>query len=49
MVYAVSKIATIEDTDWSYLENTKDNRITLITCIDDKPNLRLVIQAKEIV
>lgn len=46
-VYEVSKKAVIYDTDWSYLKNTKDNRITMITCIKDKPNQRLCVQAIE--
>ncbi len=46
--YKVIKKAVIYDTDWSYLENTKDNRITMITCIKDKPNQRLCVQAIEI-
>lgn len=46
--YKVTKKVVIYDTDWSYLEKTKDNRITMITCIQDKPNQRLCIQAVEI-
>ena len=45
--YIVTKKVVIYDTDWSYLKNTKDNRITMITCIKDKPNLRLCVQAIE--
>ena len=30
------------------LENTEDNRITLITCVENRPELRRCIQAKEI-
>lgn len=45
--YVVSKKVVIYDTDWSYLETTKDNRITMITCIKDKPNQRLCVQAIE--
>jgi len=45
--YKVIKKEVIYDTDWSYLENTKDNRITMITCIKNKPNQRLCIQAIE--
>ena len=45
--YVVNKKVVIYDTDWSYLQNTKDNRITMITCIKDKPNQRLCIQAIE--
>ena len=45
--YVITKKAVIYDTDWLYLENTKDNRITMITCIQNKPNQRLCIQAIE--
>ena len=45
--YIVKEKAVIYDTDWSYLKNTKDNRITMITCIKDKPNQRLCVQAIE--
>ena len=45
--YIVTKKVVIYDTDWSYLETTKDNRITMITCIKDKPNQRLCVQAVE--
>ena len=45
--YIVTKKVVIYDTDWSYLQPTKDNRITMITCIKDKPNQRLCVQAVE--
>ena len=45
--YIVTKKVVIYDTDWSYLQTTKDNRITMITCIANKPNQRLCIQAVE--
>ena len=45
--YVVTKKVVIYDTDWSYLQTTKDNRITMITCIKDKPNQRLCVQAIE--
>lgn len=45
--YVVTKKVVIYDTDWSYLQTTKDNRITMITCIKDKPNQRLCVQATE--
>ena len=47
-IYKVCLKEVIEETNWKYLENTKDNRVTLITCIKDRPNLRLCVQAKEI-
>ena len=46
--YRIDVIAVIQDTDWMYLQNTKDNRITLITCVEDKPELRRCIQGVEI-
>ena len=46
------KIATfvggISNTDYSYLNEMGDNRITLITCIANQPSLRLCVQAVEI-
>lgn len=46
--YKIKTIEIIEDTDWSYLQETKDNRITLITCVENKPNQRLCLQGIEI-
>ena len=46
--YEVDIIEKIDSYDWSYLENTKENRITLITCVEDEPNLRLCVSGKEI-
>lgn len=45
--YKVAVSTIIKDTDWSYLEETKDNRITLITCVENEPEYRRCIQAKE--
>lgn len=45
--YLVKTIKTIDDDDWSYLEETEDNRITLITCVKGKSNKRLCVQAVE--
>lgn len=45
--YKVSLITIIDDTDWTYLENTKDNRLTLITCLENEPTKRRCIQALE--
>ena len=46
--YTVELLDVIEDTNWSYLENSEDNKITLITCVENMPNLRRCIQGKEI-
>lgn len=43
--YYVEKIDIIKNTNWSYLEKTDQNKITLITCVENKPDLRLCIQA----
>jgi sortase A len=45
--YIINKAVIITETDWSYLEPTKDNRITLITCVENKPKLRRVVQGYE--
>ena len=45
--YLVTKHVIIKDTDWSYLENTEDNRITLITCVENEPEYRRCIQGEE--
>ena len=46
-IYSVIENKIIKDTDWSLLENTKDNRITLITCVENEPEYRRCVQAKE--
>ena len=35
----------IEETDWSKLENTEETNLTLITCVENKPNKRLYVRA----
>lgn len=47
--YQVSEIKEIEETDWFMLGRTEDNRITMTTCMDEKPSKRLCVQAVEIV
>lgn len=46
--YAVETVTTIKNNDWSYLESTSDNRITLITCAAGDSSRRWVVQAVEI-
>lgn len=46
--YKITTIKQIEETDWSMLEDTEDNRITIITCVRNQPTLRLCVQATEI-
>ena len=45
--YIIDKIEIIKNTNWDNLENTKENKITLITCLEDKPEHRLCVQATE--
>lgn len=45
--YKVVLATIIEETDWSYLQETKENKITLITCVRNSPNKRLCVQAIE--
>ena len=45
--YAVETVTVISNTDWSYLQSTADNRITLTTCLADHPESRVVVQAVE--
>ena len=46
--YAVETVKVIANTDWSYLQATSDNRITLTTCLADHPESRVVVQAVEV-
>lgn len=46
--YKVDKIQTIFQTDWNLLKNTEENKITMITCVPNKRNQRLCVQATEI-
>lgn len=46
--YKVSNISTILETDWELLKDTNENKITMITCIKNRPNQRLCVQAIEI-
>ena len=46
--YKVTKHVIIKDTDWSYLEGTEQNTITLITCVENEPEYRRCIQGEEI-
>lgn len=45
--YKVSYVGTISNTDWSSLQATPDNRITITTCLADQPSLRVVVQGIE--
>ncbi len=46
--YEVSYIGKIGVEDFSRLQPTPDNKITLITCVENQPMLRLCVQAKEV-
>lgn len=46
--YAVILVKTISDSDWSYLQATADNRITITTCLADRPSKRVCVQAVEV-
>ena len=46
--YQVSLVKIIDWTDWSYLNGTSDNRITLITCLSDQPTKRICVQGIEV-
>lgn len=45
--YYVINVTEIPENDWSLLENTEDNFLTLITCVKGKKNERLCVQALE--
>ena len=45
--YVVKKQVIIEDTDWTYLEDTEENTLTLITCVENEPKYRRCVQAKK--
>ena len=46
--YKIEIVTKIKDTDWTYLSETTDNRITLITCVENEPEYRRCIQGIEI-
>lgn len=46
--YAVETVTTISNDDWSYLQATSDNRITITTCLADHPESRVCVQAIEV-
>ena len=43
--YSVTTVAKISNDNWSYLGETADNRITLITCVAGDSSQRWVVQA----
>lgn len=46
--YQVSYVGQIDETDWSMLQYTTDNRLTLITCVENVPGKRVLVQCVEI-
>lgn len=46
--YAVSMVKIIANNDWSYLQGTADNRITITTCLENHPESRVCVQAVEV-
>ena len=46
--YQVTMVAIISNTDWSYLQFSADNRITITTCLEDHPESRVCVQAVEV-
>lgn len=45
--YQVTMVKIIANNDWSYLQSTSDNRITLTTCLENHPESRMLVQAVE--
>lgn len=45
--YEVNNVQEISETDWTLLEDTEENYLTLITCVKGQPSLRLAVQAIE--
>ena len=47
--YKVIMNKIIKQTDWTYVQGTNDNRITLITCVENMREYRRCVQAVEII
>lgn len=45
--YVVDSINIINENDWTLLENTSENKLTLVTCVLNNPTQRLCVQAIE--
>lgn len=45
--YVVNNIQIIYETDWSLLQSTEENKLSLITCIAGKKEQRLCVQATQ--
>lgn len=46
-IYLVDKNIIIENTNWDNLNKTEQNKITLITCVENEPKYRRCVQATE--
>lgn len=46
--YQVSMVKIIANNDWSYLQSTADNRVTITTCLANHPESRVMVQAVEV-
>lgn len=46
--YQVTMVKIIDNNDWSYLQSTVDNRITITTCLAGRPESRVMVQAVEV-
>ena len=49
LTYKVDTIKVIKDTDIEVIENTRKNQITLITCVENEPELRRCIKGKLVI
>ena len=47
-IYIVDKIEIIENSNWNYLKESENNKITLITCVENQPQYRRCVQAVEL-
>ena len=45
--YRVCENGWIYETDWSKLEESNENKLTLITCMEDVPDKRICVVAKQ--
>lgn len=46
-IYEIKKCRIIKDTEWKYLEETEENRLTIITYVKNEAHYRRCIQAVE--
>ena len=46
--YEVYSVKNIHETDVSVLQRSSDNIVTLITCVNDRPELRVCVQARQV-